>query len=104
MAPLISIRRPTDTVYLADREDGTDFGPITETDPNTYSDRYDVWKAEQLPYNASGQPNARTGADFNDRRVALNRHGKGSAFLYFDTHADYRNTKTITPDDWRDKR
>jgi prepilin-type N-terminal cleavage/methylation domain-containing protein len=102
-AKLTSIRRPPDTIYLADREDGTDFGPITLTDPNTYSDRYDVWLPNHLPYNNSGQPNPKTGADYNDRRVALARHGKGVACLYFDTHAGYRPSKSIIVNDWRDK-
>jgi prepilin-type N-terminal cleavage/methylation domain-containing protein/prepilin-type processing-associated H-X9-DG protein len=100
----INISRPPDTIYLADREDGTDFGPITVADPTTYADRYDVWNVNQLPYNASGQPNPKTGADFNDRRVALARHGKSAACLYFDGHAGSRLTKDIVLNDWRDKR
>jgi hypothetical protein len=104
MAPLTSIRRPPDTIYLADREDGTDWGPITLTDPNTYADRYDVWTAGHLPYNSAGQPNPKTGADYMDRRVALARHGKGVVCLYFDTHAGYRPSKSIGISDWRDKR
>jgi prepilin-type N-terminal cleavage/methylation domain-containing protein len=103
-AKLTSIRRPPDIIYLADREDGTDFGPITVTDPNTYADRYDVWSLSHLPYNSAGQPNPRTGADVNDRRVALARHGQGVVCLYFDTHAGYRRSKTINVNDWNDKR
>lgn len=102
LAKMTSIRRQSDTVYLADREDGTDFGPITATDPNTYSDRYDVWQPSHLPYAANGMENPRTGADTADRRVALARHGKGSALLYFDTHAAYKLSKRISIDDWRD--
>ena len=100
----INISRPPDTIYLADREDGTDFGPITVADPTTYADRYDVWKMEHLPYNTSGQINPKVGQDFNDRRVALERHGKGVACLYFDGHAGYRLAKSIVKDDWRDRR
>ena len=33
LAKLTLIQRPADTIYLADREDGTDFGPITAVDP-----------------------------------------------------------------------
>jgi prepilin-type N-terminal cleavage/methylation domain-containing protein len=105
LSRMSSIRRPVDTVYLADREDGTDFGPITTTDPNTYADRYDVWKPVHLPYAANGTANPRNNGGSSDaRRVAINRHGKGSALLYFDTHAAVKRTKTITIDDWRDKR
>ena len=104
LANMTTIRRPSDTIYLADREDGTDFGPITATDPDTYSDRYDVWQISHLPYGAGGQPNPKTGASFGDRRVALARHGKGCVLLYFDTHAGFKLSKKITIDDWRDKR
>jgi len=104
LSRMTNVRRPVDTVYLADREDGTDFGPITETDPNTYADRYDVWKASHLPYRSNGTENPRAGANTDARRVAINRHGKGSALLYFDTHAALKNTKAITVDDWRDVR
>jgi prepilin-type N-terminal cleavage/methylation domain-containing protein len=101
---MTKIRRPSDTVYLADREDGTDFGPITVTDPTTYSDRYDVWKPTHLPYRANGTENARTGADTDDRRVAINRHGTATALLSFDTHAEVKRSKAITIEDWRDVR
>jgi prepilin-type processing-associated H-X9-DG protein len=101
---LTTIRRPPDTIYLVDREDGTDQGPITATDSTTYQDRYDVWNLSHLPYNSAGQPNPKTGADFLDRRVALARHGKGANCLYFDAHAGFRTAKSIGIDDWKDKR
>ena len=104
LSKMISIRRPVDTVYLADREDGTDFGPITVADPTTFSDRYDVWKPNHLPYGPGGIENPRTGAGTDARRVAIDRHGKGSALLYFDTHAALKRAKFITVDDWRDLR
>ena len=104
-----SIRRPVDTVYLADREDGTDFGPITDaitaSDPSGIQDRYDVWTVSHLPYGPNGLvPNPKTGNSYGDRRVALARHGLGCNLLYFDTHAGYKPAKKITIDDWRDKR
>ena len=103
------IRRPSDTIYLADREDGTDFGPITDaiikSDPNGTLDRYDVWQVSHLPYGANGLlPNPKTGNSFGDRRVALARHGKGCALLYFDGHAAPKLAIKIGIDDWRDKR
>jgi prepilin-type N-terminal cleavage/methylation domain-containing protein/prepilin-type processing-associated H-X9-DG protein len=104
---LISIRRPSDTIYLADREDGTDFGPITDTttanDP--VKDRYNVWEIAHLPYGANGIVNPKNnGGSSEGRRVALARHGKGSALLFFDGHAEYKLSKKIVLDDWRDKR
>jgi len=105
LSKMTSIRRPSDTIYLADREDGTDFGPITVSDTTTYADRYDVWKPTQLPYLPNGIVSPRNNGGGTDaRRVALDRHGKGSALLYFDTHAALKKAKTITVDDWRDVR
>jgi prepilin-type N-terminal cleavage/methylation domain-containing protein/prepilin-type processing-associated H-X9-DG protein len=101
---LFLIRRPTDTIYLTDREDGTDQGPISVTDSTTYQDRYDVWNLAHLPYKSDGTPNPKTGADFLDRRVAIARHGKGPNCLYFDGHADHRMAKSINIEDWKDKR
>lgn len=101
---LLTIRRPADTIYLTDREDGTDQGPLTATDFTTYQDRYDVWNVSHLPYNASGQPNPKTGADFLDRRVALARHGKGVNCLFFEGHVGYRTSKSINIEDFKDKR
>ena len=101
---ITSIQRPTDTIYLADAEDGTDIQPITSiTQPNT--DQNDVWNAQQLPYNASGVPNPKTGGDPQYiRRIAINRHGKSDALLFFDAHAEAKQTKLITVNDWRDRR
>ncbi len=104
LSKITMIQRPADTIYLADREDGTDFGPITATDPNTYSDYYDVWEPGHLPYLANGAVSPRNGASNNARRVALSRHGKSDALLYFDTHAALKKTRLITVNDWRDRR
>jgi hypothetical protein len=90
--------------YLADREDGTDFGPITATDPNSESDYYDVWEPSHLPYLANGTVNPRNGASNNARRVAISRHSKSDALLYFDTHAATKKTRLISVNDWRDRR
>lgn len=104
MAKLTTIQRPVDTIYLADREDGTDFGPITTQNPNQYSDYYDVWESGHLPYRPNGTENPRNGAGNSARRVASRRHGIGSALLYFDTHAAVKKARLITIDDWRDRR
>jgi hypothetical protein len=98
------IQRPVDTIYLADREDGTDYGPITVADPVSNSDYYDVWQPGHLPYFPNGTQSPRNGAGNSARRVALNRHAKGSDLLYFDTHAAMKKTKLITVNDWRDRR
>jgi prepilin-type N-terminal cleavage/methylation domain-containing protein len=101
---ITSIQRPDDTIYLADREDGTDIGPITAANPTANADYYDVWEPSHLPYQANGRENPRTGAANNDRRVAINRHGIGPNLMYFDAHAAIKDSRLITVDDWRDRR
>jgi prepilin-type N-terminal cleavage/methylation domain-containing protein/prepilin-type processing-associated H-X9-DG protein len=102
MTKITTIQRPADTIYLADREDGTDNGPITAANPTQYEDYYDVWKPGHLPYSANGTPTPLSSVS-DGRRVALNRHGKGSDLLYFDAHAAQKPAKLITVDDWRDR-
>jgi prepilin-type N-terminal cleavage/methylation domain-containing protein len=104
LAKITTIQRPVDTIYLADREDGTDYGPITVTDPNSNADYYDVWQPGHLPYLANGTESPRNGVMNSGRRVAINRHARGSAMLYFDTHSAAKKTRLITINDWRDRR
>jgi prepilin-type N-terminal cleavage/methylation domain-containing protein/prepilin-type processing-associated H-X9-DG protein len=105
VSKITSIQRPDDTIYLADREDGTEVGPITVANPTGNADRYDVWKPSHLPYQANGIENPRTGnGEENDRRVASRRHGVGSNLLYFDAHATMEDARLITVDEWRDHR
>lgn len=104
LSKMTTIQRPTDTIYLADREDGTDYGPITAANPNTYSDYYDVWRPSHLPYLSNGNPSARNGVGNAARRVAINRHANTCALLFFDTHCEAKKSRLITVDDWRDRR
>jgi prepilin-type N-terminal cleavage/methylation domain-containing protein len=104
LSKITMIQRPVDTIYLADREDGTDYGPITTADPNTYSDYYDVWEPGHLPYLANGTVSPRNGLSNNARRVAISRHANSDALLYFDTHAATKKTRLISVNDWRDRR
>jgi prepilin-type N-terminal cleavage/methylation domain-containing protein len=104
LAKMTTIQRPVDTIYLADREDGTDYGPVTAIDPTSNSDYYDIWTPGHLPYLSNGTESPRNGAGNTARRVALNRHAKGSALLYFDTHAAAKKARLITVNDWRDRR
>jgi len=103
-AKITAIQRPVSTIYLADREDGTDFGPITTANPTQYADYYDIWESSHLPYQANGTENPRSGAANNARRVALNRHGIGPDLLYFDAHAAMVDAREIKVEDWRDRR
>ena len=92
------IKRPSDTIYLADNEYGS-WRPII-TDLNTIgSDELnDVWNPAHLPYASNGRT-------LNpERRVALARHGNGSAFLFFDGHSAWKKSNFLVVDDWREVR
>jgi prepilin-type N-terminal cleavage/methylation domain-containing protein len=98
---LTTIQLPTDTIYLADDENNTSRAPITVLNPNAADAAYyDVYAPLHLPYDPfNRQDTPRAG-----RRVALDRHGKSTALLYFDSHAGIKKSRKITTDDWRDKR
>jgi len=102
---LASVRRTTETIYLADEEYpptgsirrriiATQFG-ITLTGADIY---YDVWDQRHLPYNTlTGTPVLNPDTD---RRVSLARHGKGPNLLFFDGHASFKPAIEITARDW----
>jgi prepilin-type N-terminal cleavage/methylation domain-containing protein/prepilin-type processing-associated H-X9-DG protein len=90
------IRRPTDTIYLADNEFGSWRPIITDLATIGSDELNDVWNPAHLPY-ASG------GKVLNpERRVALARHGQGLAVLFFDGHAAGKKAKSLVVDDWRE--
>jgi prepilin-type N-terminal cleavage/methylation domain-containing protein/prepilin-type processing-associated H-X9-DG protein len=95
---LSKFQQPSDTIYFADNESGSwrpvimSLGTIGSTELN------DVWNPADLPYRAgSAVPNG-------NRRVAAARHGKGSNLQFFDGHGGWKNSRTITVDDWREQR
>ena len=96
LSKISRIKKPVDTIYLADNEYGS-WRPIISDLGITISDELnDVWAPEQLPYAANG-------VTVNpERRVALARHGKGSCLLYFDGHSAWKKAKLIVVDDWRE--
>jgi len=98
MAKMSRIQRPVDTIYLADNEYGSWRPIITETGIIGSAQKNDVWSPTHLPY----MPGTST---LNpERRVALDRHGRGPVLLYFDSHASLKKAKSITVDDWREQR
>lgn len=90
------IKKPADTIYLADNEYGP-WRPIISDSGVTISDELnDVWQPTHLPF----APDGRT---INpDRRVAMARHGNGSCLLYFDGHSAWKKAKLIIVNDWRE--
>jgi prepilin-type N-terminal cleavage/methylation domain-containing protein/prepilin-type processing-associated H-X9-DG protein len=99
LVPLSRAQRPTDTVYLADNENGSwrpVFGATTIYGANNQND---VWAANHLPYIGATNKTLST-----QRRVAAARHGKGPNLLYFDAHAAFKNAQLITVEDFRERR
>lgn len=92
------IQSPTETVYLADNEDAPWRPIFTLTSIIGSEDLNDVWSPSHLPYGGNGKTLS------GDRRVAAKRHGDGGDFLFYDGHASWKSTKTLTVDDWREQR
>ncbi len=87
--------RPRTTVYLADNEDG-DWRPIIEDENDPGLSWLDVFKRDHLPGSTlEGEQHA--------RRVAKDRHKKGSNYLFLDWHVEYIVTDDMSIDYWRDK-
>jgi prepilin-type processing-associated H-X9-DG protein len=95
---ITGIQRPSETIYIADDEFNQSRAYLNINDflPR---EQYDVFQAGHLPYNAMGVLNYKANI-----RVAINRHGKGPALLYFDGHAQVKDAKKIVVDDWRDRK
>ena len=88
-------RRPSNTIYMTDNEDG-DWRPIIQTKNSDDLMRCDVFDSRHLP-----------GSDSEEliygRRIARKRHGQGANVLFVDWHAEQIPTIKHTIDLWRDK-
>ena len=98
LSKLTRIRRPSDTVYLADNESGSWRPVITDLNIIGSDELNDVWNPAHLPYAPGGR------AVNSERRVALARHGEGSALLFFDGHASWKKSKLLVVDDWKESK
>jgi len=87
--------RPMYTVYLTDNEEGH-WRPIIKdhTDPGIA--RLDVWNPGHLPDSTSEDITY-------GRRVAKERHKRGSNYLFLDWHVEYIPTEDMSIEFWRDK-
>ena len=95
---LSRFQQPSDTIYIADNENGTWRPVITALGSGYDSTLNDVWSRSHLPYQTP------TSGLSGERRVAATRHGKGPNLLFFDGHGQWRNARQITIDDWREVR
>ncbi len=88
-------RKPSQTIYLADNEDGN-WRPIIENERSPDIVRCDIFAPTHLPMS--------DGTDVGSgRRVARERHNKGCNVLFLDWHAEYVEAEDMTINMWRDK-
>ena len=93
---LKTFRRPKDTAYLADNEDGP-WRPIITNENDTGIMRLDVWNPGHLPDSPAEDMTF-------GRRIAKERHKKGSNYLFLDWHVEYIETKDMSVKYWKDKK
>ncbi|MCX5646760.1 MAG: DUF1559 domain-containing protein [Phycisphaerae bacterium] len=90
---LTKCTRRTDTIYLADNENGSWRGIIrAATDADVY--RCDVWNPGHLP--TSDSQDITLG-----RRIARARHKNGCNGLYLDWHVEWMAADDMTANQWR---
>jgi prepilin-type N-terminal cleavage/methylation domain-containing protein/prepilin-type processing-associated H-X9-DG protein len=88
-------RKPANTIYLADNEDGS-WRPIIESATSREIIRCDIFISTHLPLSESH--------DINDgRRIARERHRAGCNALFLDWHSEYVKAEDMTVNMWRDK-
>jgi prepilin-type N-terminal cleavage/methylation domain-containing protein/prepilin-type processing-associated H-X9-DG protein len=95
---LSAFQRPTDTIYLVDNESGS-WRPIITNLLSAGELFHDVWRPDHLAYVYDGR------ILNTQRRIAATRHGgKGPAVLWLDGHADVKDAKKITDNDFRSQK
>jgi prepilin-type N-terminal cleavage/methylation domain-containing protein/prepilin-type processing-associated H-X9-DG protein len=90
---LLNCRRPAETVYLVDNEDGS-WRAIIKAATDTGIERCDVWTSGHLPMSDSTDVT-------NGRRVARARHKKGCNTIWLDWHVEWKAAEDVTIDMWR---
>jgi len=92
--PLSRVDRPSETIYLADNENGT-WRPIVKGYQDAELLLNDVWHPTHL--SSSKAQDTTYG-----RRVAKNRHLGGPNVLHFDGHSAWMKAERMTGDMWRE--
>jgi type II secretory pathway pseudopilin PulG len=93
------IQQPTETVYIADNENGSWRPVFTERNIIGSTEINDVWQPAHLPYATTNSTRLS-----GERRIAAKRHEKGPNLLYFDGRAGWKNSRRLTVDDFRERR
>ena len=92
------LQRPSDTIYLADNENGSWRPIITTLGALGSIELNDVWSPTHLPF-ATNRKTLNP-----ERRVARARHGQGANLMFYDGHAGWKRADLIVVDDWREQR
>jgi prepilin-type N-terminal cleavage/methylation domain-containing protein/prepilin-type processing-associated H-X9-DG protein len=90
---VMKCKRPAETIYLTDNENGTWRKIITAADSLGW-ERCDVWQTSHLPMSEVTTEDA-------GRRVAKARHKTGANVLYVDWHVGWVSAEKMTIDMWR---
>ena len=98
LVKLTKIQVPTETIYLADNENGSWRPIIGNLSIIGSLELNDVWSPDHLPYRAGGKTLN------SERRVARQRHGQGPNLLFYDGHAGWKKAQLLTVDDWREQK
>jgi len=98
LANVSRVQVPVETVYFTDNESASWRPIFTVTSVIGSIDLNDVWSPSHLPYVSGGRILS------GERRVAAARHGQGPNLMFFDGHADWKNARRMTVDDWREQR
>ena len=93
---LTECERPSETIYLADNEDGS-WRTIIKNASERDTTRCDVFESAHLPKSDS---EGITGG----RRVARARHRNGCNILYLAGHADFMEYTVMTEEMWKFKK
>jgi prepilin-type N-terminal cleavage/methylation domain-containing protein/prepilin-type processing-associated H-X9-DG protein len=90
---VLSCRRPAETLYLVDNENGS-WRPIIQNSTDDGIDRCDIWSPGHMPM-------SNTTDTSNGRRVARERHKKGCNTLWLDWHSEWMAAQDMKIDMWR---
>jgi len=92
--PLDRFQKPSETIYIADNEDGKWRAIVTGlNDPELL--RHDVWHPTHISSSRATDPSL-------GRRVSNHRHNGGPNVLYYAGNADWMKAGRMTVDMWRE--
>ena len=94
---ITAFQEPSNSVHIGDNEDGS-WRPIVTGFRDAVDNLNDVWAPTQTPYDE------RNGRLNKERRVAKNRHGQGSQWVFLDGHADLLRSEEVVVNLFREQK